>query len=300
MSSAKFIQRSLLTIALVAVLGACTTTKELPPSEAAVVAPVNAMIVPPPGGPGIVTVVSTTFPNAIQQEIHLVTQARTAGENKITLLQFVGAGGDGSDARVKDVPFTHINLTQEALAALPNTGMAVSPYYVQNDYGPFGYAIGRPPNGDTCIYAWQRIEPTRNPSGSVKRGTINVRLQLCKRNSSEQELLEIMYRLRIKSNVHTPLSAPPAIGRIAAPIRPVGAQGFANVIDVPVAPRPAPAPVAPPVTQPVTVPVSSPVLPPPTGPIVPSPSGTVPGSSGPVVPAPSSTTGVVVPSPSGT
>lgn len=287
---------------LVAAISACATTKELPPSEATVVAPVEAMIVPPPGGPGIVTVVSTTFPNAVQQEISLVTQARTAGENKITILQFVGEGGDGSDARVRDIPFTNVNLTLEALTAWPGTGMAVSPYYVQNQYGPFGYAIGRPSNGDTCIYAWQRIAPSLNPSGSVKRGAINVRLQLCKRNSSEEELLEVMYKLRLKGNVHTPLSAPAAIGRIAAPIRPVGAQGFAEVI--PIARPAAPAPAAQPAPRPtpvVTAPVA--IVPPPGAPIVPSPTGTGTrigtGGSGPLVPPPPSGGVVVPPPPSG-
>ncbi len=300
LSPAKALFRSALTLGLVTALAACSTTRELPPSEAAVVAPVEAMIVPPPGGPGIVTVVSTTFPNAVQQEIHLVTQARTAGENKITLLQFDGSGGDGSDARVRDIPFTQVNLTQEALAAWPDTGMAVSPYYVQNDYGPFGYAIGRPANGDTCIYAWQRIEPSRSPSGSIKRGTINVRLQLCKQRSSEQELLEVMYKLRLRANVHTPLAAPPAIGRIAAPIRPVGAQGFANVIEVP-APRPAAPSPARPAPQPVVTPTPAPVpvTPPPGAPIVPSPTGTRPGTTAPLVPPPQSAGGVIVPSPTG-
>lgn len=274
-------------------LGACATAPKLPPHEAMVVAPVEAMIVPPPGGPGIVKVVSTTFPNAIRQEISLATQARTAGENKITILQFVGRGGDGSDASLRDIPFTQVNLTEEALAAWPDTGMAVSPYYVQNDYGPFGYAIGRPANGDACIYAWQRIEPGLKPSGAIDRGAINVRLQLCKRGGTEQELLEVMYRLRLKSNVHSPLAAPAAIGRIAAPIRPVGAEGFAKVIDIPDA-APASRPVARQPATPVAVPVA--ITPAPGTPIVPSPGGTTGSGTGPTVPRPPASS-TVVPSP---
>lgn len=276
----------IVTATIVMLLGGCATAPKLPPSESAIVAPVEAMIVPPPGSAGIVKVVSTTFPNAIRQEIHLATQARTAGENKITVVQFVGEGGDGSDARLRDVPFSEVNLTGEALAAWPNTGMAVSPYYVQNDYGPFGYAIGRPPNGDACIYAWQRIEEDRKPGGGVARGAITVRLQLCKRASNEQELLEVMYRLRIKSNVHTPLAAPAAIGRIAAPIRPIGADGFADVIDMgdpaPVS-RPPARPQATP-AAPVVVPVV--VTPAPGSPIVPSPTGGSGAATGPTVPRP--------------
>lgn len=277
-------------------IGACASTPKLPPQEAVVVSPVSAMIIPPPGGPGIVKVVSTTFPNAVRQEISLATQARTAGENKITLVQFYGRGGDGSDAELRDIPFSEVNLTEAALAAWPGTGMAVSPYYVQNDYGPFGYAIGRPSNGDTCIYAWQRIEPTLKPSGAIDRGTISIRLQLCKRGSNEQELLEVMYRLRLNSSVHSPLNAPPAIGRIAAPIRPVGAQGFAKVIDIP-DPVPASRPAAPQPTAPAPAPAPAVVTPAPGAPIVPSPGGTGGTGTGPTVPGPS-TPNVVVPSPS--
>ena len=276
-----------------AMLGACASTRDLPPREARIVAPVDAMIVPPPGGPAIVNVVSTTFPNAIQQEISLATEARSTGENKITIVKFVGDGGDVSDAALRDIPFTQINLTEEALAAWPDSGMAVSPYYVQNDYGPFGYAIGRPANGDACIYAWQRIEPSLRPTSTVDGGAISMRLQLCRQGATEQQLVEVMYRLRLSHSVHSPRPAPAAIGRTAVSIRPVGAEGFANVIDIPApvtrstaAPQPAAAPVV--------VPVS--IAPPPGAPIVPSPSGSS-SSAATTVPRPP-TASVVVPRPS--
>jgi hypothetical protein len=275
-------------------LGACATAPTLPPKEASIVAPIDAMIIPPPGGPGIVRVVSKTFPNAVQQDIFLNTQAMTAGENKITILKFEGRGGDGSDLNVRDIPFTEVNLTEEANAAWPGAGMAVSPYYVQNDYGPFGYAIGRPANGDACIYAWQRIEPGLKPSGALERGAINVRLQLCKPRGTEQELVEVMYRLRLNSSVFPPAAAPAAIGQIRAPMRPVGAEGFAKVINVP-----DPAPVTRPVIRravvaPAVVPIA--ITPAPGAPIVPSPGNTS-GAFGPTVPRPSGGTTVAVPTP---
>jgi hypothetical protein len=287
--------RLILALPLIAVmLAGCATTRELPPSEARIINTVDAMIIPPPGGPGIVRVVSTTYPNAVRQEIHLQTQARSEGENKITIVMFEGRGGDGSGAALRDIPFTQVNLTEEALAAWPGSGMAVSPYYVQNDYGPFGYAIGKPANGDTCIYAWQRIEPTLRPSGSIDRGAITVRLQLCRRGASEQELVQVMYRLRINASVFAPRGAPAAIGAIAAPIYPVGAQGFAEVIPTatPAPARPAPAPVAVQPATPAVIPVV--IAPAPGAPIVPSPAG---GSIGPIVPSPGTGTSVVVPSP---
>lgn len=280
----------LLFVAALALAG-CASTKEQPPQESRLIPAADAMIVPPPGGPGIVSVSSTTFVNAVRQDIYLATQAKTAGENKISIVRFVAKGGDGSGSALRDIPFTQINLTQEALAAWPDTGMAVSPYYVQNDYGPFGYAIGRPANGDTCIYSWQRIEPSLKPSGAVERGAITIRLQLCKTMATEMELLEVMYRLRIKESVHGPGAAPGAIGRIAAPIRPVGVEGFSNVIDVPAA---APPPIRPAATPPAAgaaLPPPSPLAP--KGPMVPSPTNTsggrvtVPGPPAPVVTVPS-------------
>lgn len=289
----QFIRRSLTASMLALVLGACASAPKLPPREAVVVAAVEAIIVPPPGGPGIVKVVSKTFPNAVRQEILLATQARTVGENKITLLQFFGRGGDGSDAEIRDVPFTEVNLTQEALLAWPGTGMAVSPYYVQNDYGPFGYAIGRPANGDACIYAWQRIEPDLKPSGAIDRGAINLRLQLCERGATEQKLLEVMYRLRLRSSVHDPRAAPAAIGRIAVPIRPLGAEGFAEVI--PIA-RPASVVRPAPVRAAATVVVPAANVPAPGAPIVPTPESGGRGATGPAVPRPPGAT-VVVPTP---
>jgi len=272
-------------------LAACSTTSELPTREARVITPAEAVIIPPPGGPGISKVVSTTYPNAIKQDISLITQARSVGENKISVILFKGAGGDGGDARLRDIPFTNVNLTQEALAAWPDSGMAVSPYYVQNAYGPFGYAIAKPSNGDTCIYAWQRIEPTLRPSGITDRGTIVIRLQLCRQNATERQMLEVMYQLRLDVSVWPPGRALPGVGALAYPIVPVGAFGFEEVIpSAPAQPaRPQPQP-----TKPAAPVVITPL---PGSPIVPSPSGTGTGS-GTFVPPPSSGS-VIVPSPPG-
>ena len=275
-------------------LAGCSTTSELPAREARIITPADAVIIPPPGGPAISTVVSTTYPNAIKQDISLVTQARTAGENKISVILFQGKGGDGSDARLVDVPFTNVNLTAEALAAWPGSGMAVSPYYVQNAYGPFGYAIAKPGNGDTCIYAWQRIEPTLRPSGATDRGTIVIRLQLCRQNTTERQLLEVMYQLRLDVSVWPPGRALPKVGALAAPIIPMGVFGFQEVIPTntpqaaaqPSRPAPAPAPATPVVVTPL-----------PGAPIVPSPTGTGTGGTTTVPTPPAGS--VIVPSPPG-
>lgn len=280
---------------LACTLAGCATTSDMPATEAEIVRASDALILPPPGGPAIVTVVSTTFPNAIRQDISLATEARSIGENKVSVIRFTGRGGDGSDAALKDIPFTQVNLTEEALAAWPGSGMAVSPYFVQNAYGPFGYAIAKPANGDSCLYAWQRIEPALKPSGAVSRGAIIIRVQVCRRGVSEEALLDIMYRLRLNFEVFPGQRARAAIGAIGAPIKPVGAGGFAEVIpsSQPVARPAAPAPSRP-AQPPVTA--APPVFVPPAGaPIVPAPTG-ITNASGTTVPRPAGTS-VTVPSP---
>ena len=278
-------------------LAGCAVKPELQPQSAASVAPNQALIFSPIGGPAMLGVVQTVYPNATKQEIALATNARSPGQNKISVIVFAGKGGDGGDAAIKDVPFTAINLTEEALAAWPGSGMAVSPYYVQNDYGPFGYAIGKPANGDTCIYAWQRIEPALKPSGAIARGAVVIRLQLCDRDRNEQSLLGVMYQLRLNAPLFDPWQAPSQIGRLAVPIVPQGAAGFVEVIKSAPAPvrRPAAAATAPVVQQPVVF------TPPPGAPIVPLPGGST-VSGGPIVPLPTGAAGtrkptVIVPKP---
>lgn len=300
-SAAHIIGRRLaVVLSVAALLAGCATTKELPPSEARLTTASDAVIIPPPGGPAIVSLISTTFPNAVRQDIFLATEARTAGENKISVIMFAGKGGDGSGAGLRDVPFTQVNLTAEALAAWPNSGMAVSPYFVQNAYGPFGYAIGKPGNGDTCIYAWQRITPTLKPSGAIDRGAVTIRLQLCRTGATEQQLVEIMYKLRLDASLFPPGRAPLAIGVIGNPIRPVGAQGFAEVI--PSGPAPAPrAAVVRAVATPVAITTPAVTVPTPAAgaPIVPSPTSGSRGSAGPTVPRPPASSSIIVPAPPG-
>lgn len=279
------------TLAAALISGCAHNTTELTSQIPASVAPNKALIFPPIGGPGILGVVETIHSNAVTQEISLATEARTPGQNKITVSLFQGKGSDGSDSGLVDIPFTQVNLTQEALAAWPNSGMSVSPYYVQNNYGPFGYAVGRPSTGDTCLYAWQRIEPALKPSGAIARGAVVVRLQLCDSRRSEESLLDVMYQLRINTPVFEPLRASPQIGRIAIPIKPEGAAGFIPVVKP--ASRPAPSRLSQ-AASPATVPAATI---PAGAPIVPLPGGTT-SSNSPIVPTPTAaTTSVIVPLP---
>lgn len=290
---------AILAFAAIALAG-CATTSVQTPQPATTVPLSDAMIFPPPGGPALLSVVETNYANAVRQDIALATNARTPGENKISITRFLSEGGDGNDGELADSPT--VDLYAEASQAWPDVSMMVSPFYVQNLYGPFGYAIGGAPTGDKCAYAWQRIRPSLRPSGAIGRGTVTIRLQLCDRTSSEQNLLRMMYQMRLRDPVFEPFRASPVIGETGAPLVPQSAGGFANVLDLPEAQprrsqtqvRQVSAPVQPaPAPTPAPAPAPRPV-PDPTGPIVPLPGGSGQGANAAEGPASNS---VIVPPP---
>ena len=255
---------------------------------------------PPPGGPTIVDVVERQYANALQQDIILGANSSVSGQNVLRVQLFGPTGIEAGQTTLSNLPLTESTIRREMRTAVPGVAMQVSPLYAQNSYGPFGYAIGKPPTGDTCIYAWQRIAPTTKPSGAIDRGAVTIRLQLCRHGATEQQMVEVMYKLRLDASLFPPGRAPAAIGRIGAPIRPVNAQGFAEVI--PSAVPAAPPPATPPRQVVVAAPVVTPAVVVPTpaagAPIVPSPSAGTPVLAGPTVPRPPVTPPqVVVPPP---
>ena len=163
---------------------------------------------------------------------------------------------------------------------LPGIRMVRSPYYVQNKYGPFGYAAGRSASGDTCLYGWQRISSTGITQTWVgNKGSIQVRLRLCDQSASEQRLLDVMYGYTITSYFKTrnwnpygePAAPDPSLGKLGQPIYPVGVSRFETVTTPPAA-RP-PRRVRSTQRQASTEPLPAPELPVAMGPIVPPPPG---------------------------
>ncbi len=125
----------------------------------------QAMVMPPPSGPSIVSVIERRYDNAVEQEIHLATSAQTPGQNMIKA-QFFGTASpfQMSSNGLSSTPLTEAGINREIRAALPTVRMARSQFYVQNNYGPFGYAFGRGPGTDLCMFAWQQI---RSPAGTI-------------------------------------------------------------------------------------------------------------------------------------
>jgi hypothetical protein len=185
---------------------------------------------------------------------------------------------------LQDVPLAYYDLAGEARGTVNFADMKLSPYFVQNAYGPFGYSMGMTSTADLCMYAWQRIEPKLRPSGAVARGAINIRVQICDARKSEQELLALMLALHVEGATGIARAAPQLVGAKGYLVSPFVAGAFPGNV-LPSRPRPAPA-VA-------TVVVEEPVSPVPLGrtPVVPSPAG------GPVVPVVPSAPAPLVPSP---
>ena len=267
-------------------LGFATLMSEVPATR--------AIIVPPPGGPSIVAVLQRGYQNGVSQEIALSTASLTPGQNAFYVSL---ASGTAPQSEIDDVlslpPLTEDRIQKEMEERLPGIEMRTSLVYVQNKYGPFGFATGRSASGDVCLYAWQRIEPNE-PAVLVPGGTISVRLRLCDVSATPEQLLRSMYGFTISayylSGSWNPYGAPPQVpahlGEIDAPIYPLGMTGAAvpsvmrerrvrvesspvstsRVIDKDTVPPSAPArPVAPATQEPIPSPETGyPVVPPPS------------------------------------
>ena len=224
-----------------------TMTIEVPASQ--------SLILPEPGGPSVLTVLETRYLNALEQEVVLGTRSTAPGQNSFHVIFFGPIDGrTGRDNYRKDDRLSEESLADEMEEVLPGVAMHTSTFFVQNRYGPFGYAIGRAGSNELCIYAWQRIESQVSLSPvSWDRGVLTVKLRLCQTGATEQSLLGIMYRYSINGYYlprgwqpyGRPLPQSEGLGRPGGPLTyPTGIQGDGTVLDgymgpEPVPPRPA-------------------------------------------------------------
>ncbi|MBB4573732.1 cellulose biosynthesis protein BcsN [Rhizobium lentis] len=283
------------TISLVAVAGlmaGCTSTGGVrQPSGPETVAPEKALVLPPPGGPSIVSVVERKRGNGVEQTVSLFTSSSVPGQNFLKI-QFFGASG--ANPGTGNASFSMINesaIAREMAHAAPGVLMGTSATFLQNAYGPFGYASGRSRAGDACIFAWQQIRSTAAANTQARNfGMIQLRLRLCDARASERQLLGIVYGYTISGTfdgvIWNPYGAPPpadaALGRTGDPIYPD--VGGYRASPMPIGYEPAPAVVRLPRTAPLrSAPSGQPAqgaasLPAPIGPRVPLP-GEAPQSS---------------------
>lgn len=213
------------------VTASCSQGVPLRSSEQTRMVPTEqAFVLPEPGGPAVTAVVETSYSNATQQDVLLATSAATPGQNMIRIQVFGPL--DPKLAGPERLRAGHLparNVSAEMRELFPGVRMRTSAYYVQNNYGPFGYAVGRAGTGDTCFYGWQRITSTGATQTLVgNKGSIQLRLRLCDENASEERLLQVMYGYTVTASFRdrnwNPYGKPPPVderlGRSGAPIYP--------------------------------------------------------------------------------
>ncbi|WP_428029098.1 cellulose biosynthesis protein BcsN [Ancylobacter sp.] len=230
MGRVRALRRPLLAAGCVLLLGGCGLSRGGAPVIATMaieVPSVEALILPDPGGPRVVGVIETRYANALEQKVFVGTDAVTPGQNAFHVIFFGPVESRTGKENIQNDTF----LAQDALAeemesAMPGVDMRPSNYFVENRYGPFGYALGRGTGRDLCIYAWQRIQShDRVNVVSGDRGVLSVRLRLCEAGATEASLLRVMYRYTINGYFlprswqpyGRPLPEPVGIGRIGGP-----------------------------------------------------------------------------------
>jgi len=291
-------------VALLSIVALTACSKGMTPrgeDQTRMVSTDQAFALPEVGGPAVTAVLERRYSNATEQDVLLATSSTVAGQNMLRVQVFGPVDTTlASQDKLRAGYLVAKNVNAEMRQAIPGVRMQTSAYYVQNKYGPFGYAVGRSGSGDTCLYGWQRITSTGVAQTWIgNKGSIQVRLRLCDQSASEMRLLQAMYGYTINASFKdghwnpygTPLPPDETLGRGGAPIYPVSASRFETVAEPIAEAQVAPKRQA---SQQRQATAEPPRLPAPTGPVVPPPPGTSgsgvvaasPAMSAPAVPPP--------------
>ena len=185
---------------LAAIVGGCAAPRSiLADTTVRQVSVDQAFVSLGPGAPLVQSVVERPYANATRQTVALATRGTTPGENSLRV-DVIGVTNSSvnHEARLPDPPLDAADLMSEAESALPAVPLRTSLTYVQNRYGPFGYAVGKSREGDECIYAWQRIAtPDQDISVVNSRNTLSLRLRMCEPEKSEAQLVSAMMGLNV-------------------------------------------------------------------------------------------------------
>lgn len=178
-----------------------------------------------PGDRSVAGIVQERASNAITQTVALSTDSTRPGENylKTTFYGPVSSVG-ASENTLSYQSLTEGRISRELRTEMAGIQMSRSPFYVQNNYGPFSYATGTSAGGDTCIYAWQQIRsPDHTQNFFQNRGRIDIRLRLCETGASQEKLLAAMYNYTINATIADPGWNP--YGEPASPSAALGRPG---------------------------------------------------------------------------
>ncbi len=188
------LSRLVSTLSVVAALAGCSSSGSVRQTNGPeLMQKEEALVMPPPGGPAIVGVVGRARGNGEQQTVYLATSSSVPGQNYFRI-EFHGGSGAADAPGLAYRTLSEASLRREMAAAIPSARLVRSSEFLQNAYGPFGYAAGRGASGDACLYGWQQIR-SRSTSGGIGRdfGMIQIRVRLCDSHATERQLLNVMY-----------------------------------------------------------------------------------------------------------
>ena len=218
-------------LATLVLIAGCSTSNKLNRVQGTKMVPASeAFLFTPPGGPAIIGVLQTDYSNGTEQQIKLATSSAVPGQNYATVKLVIAS--NLNNASLSDISTSYMDmrsLQRELRTEFPAMHMQTSSLFLQNNYGPFSYAIGEASSGDTCLYGWQQIRSrTEDQSLFRNHGIVQIRLRMCDSKATEKQLLSIMYGYTIATTFSgrywnpygEPQSPASALGETGSPIYP--------------------------------------------------------------------------------
>jgi hypothetical protein len=162
----------------------------------------SAMAELPAGAGKIVTVLQNGARGVLTQRIVLSGDADTVGENAIVVKVNQSRGPQDIDGPVG--PPTRAKIAAELDENFAGVEMRLSDSFSRNSFGPFGYALGHPRAGVTCVYAWQwglykppLIGQASTGAPSMPTDPTSVRVRLCRSTLGEAEIVALLRGLQV-------------------------------------------------------------------------------------------------------
>ena len=203
----------------------------------------EAFLFTPPGGPAIVGVLQTDYSNGTEQQIKLATSSDVAGENYANVKLVIASGLNQSSLPSASTAYSDTRSIQRELRAeFPSMHMTISSLFLQNNYGPFSYAVGTASSSDTCLYGWQQIRSrTEDRALFRNNGIVQIRLRVCDSRATEKQLLSLMYGYTIATSYSgrfwnpygEPQAPASALGETGSPIYPPDGVGTFSLASAP-------------------------------------------------------------------
>jgi hypothetical protein len=156
----------------------------------------------PAGAGKIVAVLQSSSSGVLTQRVVLSGDPDTLGENAIVVKVNQSRGPQDIEGPVG--PPTRGKIAAELDENFAGVEMRLSESFSRNAFGPFGYAIGHPRTGVTCVYAWQwglfkppLIGQASTGAPSLPTDPTSVRVRLCRSTIGEAEIVALLRGMQV-------------------------------------------------------------------------------------------------------